>query len=318
MINPQLNDFLSVWNAEWSVLPEGAGPKDRRLLFEYIAEKMRLPRPDDIEISTRFVQSEGRNVLCRIERHNQGGKQPCLIYMHGGAWMQGSPMTHCDITGRIASNNRQTVISVDYALSPEYPFPKAVNEVVDVVRWANENAAELGIDPDRIAIGGDSAGANLAAAACIGMRDSEYLPIAQMLVYPSLHFDQSFPSYKENANAPLLQVKGMPEVNAMYCPDKSEWKNPLVAPLHAESHEGLPQAWIGVAQNDPLRDDGYAYADKLREAGVAVEFDSGDGLIHGYLRAMEYCEASREKLAAMSSWLRRCNEAIGNDERKTA
>jgi acetyl esterase len=306
MLNPQLKAFLDVWDAGWSVLPASAGPKDRRLLFEYIAERMRLPVPEDIVSSVRFVESEGRNVLLRIERHRDGGTQPCLVYMHGGAWMQGSPMTHMDITGRIASANRQTVISVDYALAPEYPFPKAVHEVMDVVRFAHENAAGLGVDPARIAIGGDSAGANLAAAACIGLRGTGDLPMAQLLIYPGLDFDMSRPSYRENADAPLLKISGMPNVNAMYCPNETERENPLAAPLRAESHEGLPQAFVAVAQYDPLRDDGRAYADKLRKAGVAVDFDAGDGLIHGYLRSMEYCDDARAKLQRMAGWLAGC------------
>ncbi|PHP65900.1 alpha/beta hydrolase [Zhengella mangrovi] len=309
MLDPELKPFLDTWTKSWAVLPENATPKERRLLFEYIAEKMRLPAPAGITLDTRFVPSEGRNVLVRIERHGDGGTQPCLVYMHGGAWMQGSPMTHADITSRIAAANRQTVVSIDYALAPEHVFPKAVHEVMDVVRWVRTHAADLGIDPARIAIGGDSAGANLAAAACIGLRGSADLPMAQLLVYPCVHFEMSFPSYVENANAPLLQVAGMPRVNAMYCPDKTKWTDPLVAPLHAASHAGLPQAFIAVAENDPLRDDGYAYADRLREAGVSVEFDPGKGLIHGYLRAMEHCTASREKLKRMGDWLAACYAA---------
>lgn len=306
MLDPELKPFLDTWNAGWKALPEGATPQERRLLFEYIAERMRLPTPEGQESSVHFIQSGGRNVLCRIERHVDGGTQPALIYMHGGAWMQGSPLTHMDITSRIAAANRQTVISIDYALAPEHPFPKAINEVMDVARWAKTNAGDLRIDPDRIAIGGDSAGANLAAAACIGLRGCDALPMAQMLVYPCVHFEMSFPSYTENANAPLLQVAGMPRVNLMYCGTEENLTHPLAAPLHAESHTGLPQAFIAVAENDPLRDDGYAYAGKLREAGVPVELDDGRGLIHGYLRAMEYCAASRASLERMIRWLAAC------------
>ena len=127
--------------------------------------------------------------------------------------------------------------------------------------------------------------------------------MAQLLVYPCVHFEMSFPSYEENADAPLLQTKGMPGVNGMYVPKEADRRNPLAAPLHAESHADLPPAFVAVAQYDPLRDDGYAYAEKLREAGVPVEFDTGDGLIHGYLRAMAYCDASRKNLSRMIRWL---------------
>lgn len=303
MINPELEPFLKVWNEAWSVLPQGATPRERRILFEYIANDMALPRPEGVRTSARFVPSGDHLVTVRIDRHEDGGAQPALVYMHGGAWMQGSPMTHADITMRIAAANRQTVVSVDYALAPEHPFPRAVHECRDTMIWLHRNAAELGVDAGRIAIGGDSAGANLAAAVSIALRETAHAPIAQLLVYPCVHFEMSFPSYVENADAPLLQTKGMPGVNAMYCPDETERKNPLVAPLHADDHAGLPPAFIAVAEHDPLRDDGYAYAGKLRAAGVPVEFDTGKGLIHGYLRAMEYCAASRESLERMCGWL---------------
>ncbi|CAG1014007.1 MAG: alpha/beta hydrolase [Rhizobiaceae bacterium] len=303
MIDPELEPFLKVWNAAWSVLPAGATPRERRILFEYIADDMALSRPEGIRTSARFVPSGDRLVTVRVDRFEAAGNQPCLVYMHGGAWMQGSPMTHADITMRIAAANRQTVVSVDYALAPEHPFPQAVHECRDVLVWARERAGELEIDPALIAVGGDSAGANLAAAAAIALRGTPHAPAAQLLVYPCVHFEMSFPSYEENAGAPLLQTRGMPAVNAMYCPNEADRKNPLAAPLHAGSHAGLPPAFIAVAENDPLRDDGYAYAEKLRAAGVPVEIDDGLGLIHGYLRAMGYCEASRASLARMCHWL---------------
>ncbi len=305
MINPELNNFLDTWNSKWSVMPQNAAPRDRRLMFEYIAEQMRLPAPEGVSSKALFVDSGGRLVLIRVDRAETGDDiQPCLIYMHGGAWMQGSPMTHADITMRIAAWNRQTVISVDYALAPENPFPKAINEVMDTARWVRDHAAELKIDPNRIAIGGDSAGANLAAAACIGLRGTEYLPMAQLLAYPAVDFDMNRPAYTENADAPLLNVRGMPAVNAMYVPNEADRRNPLAAPFHADSHAGLPQAFIAVAQNDPLRDDGRDYAKKLADAGVPVELDQGEGLIHGYLRAMEFCAASVDKLEKMCAWLK--------------
>ena len=303
MFDPELKPFLKIWDEGWSVLPAKATPHDRRILFEAIADAMRLPAPEDIETHTRFVARDERNVLLRIDRHKSGGIQPCLIYMHGGAWMQGSPKTHADITSRIASKNRQTVISVDYALAPEHPFPAAINEVQATIRWAHSCAREIGIDGDRIAVGGDSAGGNLAAAACIALKGTPFEPMAQLLVYPGVDFEMDKPSYVENADAPLLKVAGMPGVNAMYCPNEADRRNPLAAPLLAENHAGLPPAFVAVAENDPLRDDGYAYADKLRAAGVAVEVDDGRGLIHGYLRSMEYCAAARGKLERMCEWL---------------
>ncbi|MCB1348722.1 MAG: alpha/beta hydrolase [Maritimibacter sp.] len=304
MLNPELAPFLDCWNAEWATLKGGATPAERRAHFEGVAAKMRLATPEGVETDAEhWVESPAGPVRVRMFRHDSGGTQDALIYLHGGAWMQGSPETHWDITARIAAWNRQTVISVDYALAPERPFPAAFDQVVAVVRWARANAGQLGIAPDRIAIGGDSAGGNLAAAAALELRGDVPL-IGQLLVYPACDFRPDWPSMIENANAPLLQTKGMDKVNAMYSPDTTLLAtDPRVAPLVAESHAGLPPAYVAIAENDPLRDSGLAYAQALEAAGVPVTLDEGMGLIHGYLRAMEYCTDSMASLQRMSGWL---------------
>ncbi len=306
-INPDIFRFLDVWDNKWATLAPGATAAERRTHFESIARDMRLPTPREVETDDEhWIDSDGGPVRVRVFRHDSGGTQPALIYLHGGAWMQGSPETHWDITARLAAWNRQTVISVDYALAPEHPFPAAYLQVLSVARWAHAEANSLGIDPARIAIGGDSAGGNLAAAAALACRD-EGVPIcAQLLIYPACDFDQSRPSYAENAEGPLLKVAGMAATHALYCPDEATLHgDPRATPLAADSHAGLPPAFIAVAQNDPLRDSGLAYAEALTAAGVDVEVDRGEGLIHGYLRAMEYCPDTETSLRRMAEWLRR-------------
>jgi acetyl esterase len=304
-INPELDGFLKEWGNQWSSLPAGAGPKERRSHFEKVAANMALPIPEGLaEETVHWVPSTAGDVRVRVFRFDDDHTQPCLIYMHGGAWMQGSPETHADITRKIAALNKQTVISVDYALAPEHPFPTAVNQCADVVRWAFAEASQLRIDPQKIAAGGDSAGANLAAALTLIFReDADISLLAQLLVYPPVDFEQKRAAYVENANAPLLQTAGMNAVNAMYCPNPDDLHHPLAAPMFAEDHSGLPPAFIAVAENDPLRDDGIDYAAKLKDSGVAVDLDRGEGLIHGYLRAMAYCAASTENLEKMCAWL---------------
>ncbi|GGC11769.1 hypothetical protein GCM10011363_30510 [Marivita lacus] len=305
MINPDIFRFLEVWDAKWATLTPEATAADRRVHFESIARDMRLPTPPDVETDEEhWIDSDGGPVRVRIFRHASGGSQPALIYMHGGAWMQGSPETHWDITARIAAWNKQTVISVDYALAPEHPFPAGYLQVLAVARWAHEKAAELGIDRTRIAIGGDSAGGNLAAAVALTARD-EGIPMAgQLLIYPACDFDRSRPSYTENAEGPLLKVAGMAATNALYCADVAQLNtDPRIAPLAAQTHAGLPPAYVAVAQNDPLRDSGNAYAEAMKNAGVPVTIEPGEGLIHGYLRAMEYCPEAEIRLKEMAAWL---------------
>ena len=310
MINPDIFRFLEVWDGKWATLGPDATAADRRLHFEGIARDMRLATPPEVETDEEhWIDSDGGPVRVRIFRHADGGVQPALIYMHGGGWMQGSPETHWDITARIAAWNRQTVISVDYALAPEHPFPEGYLQVLALAKWAHSEAASLGIDPAKIAIGGDSAGGNLAAAVALTCRD-EGVPLSgQLLIYPACDFDRTRPSYVENAEGPLLKVATMPATNALYCPDEVQLNSdPRIAPLAAESHAGLPPAYVAVAQNDPLRDSGVAYADALEAAGVEVVREPGEGLIHGYLRAMEYCADSETRLREMCAWLKGINE----------
>ncbi len=303
-INPQLDAFLDVWTEKWAALPAGSGPVERRKRFEVIAAEMRLPTPGDVDCTAEhWVESKAGPVRVRLFRHTDGGVQPCLIYMHGGAWMQGSPETHWDITSRFASWNKMTVVSVDYALAPECAFPAAADQCEAVAHWVQANAEKLGIDASRIVVGGDSAGGNLAAVMALDLRGSDIALRGQLLIYPACDFDQSRPSYAENYDGPLLQVAGMDKVNAMYCPDAADLVHPRVAPLLATNHADLPPAYIAVAQCDPLRDSGTAYAAALTQAGVAVTNDDGAGLIHGYLRAMDYCDASMAAMRRMSDWL---------------
>lgn len=304
MMNPELTAFLDTWDEKWSRLKPQATAADRRSHFEVIAREMRLPTPEDVETDAEhWVDTPAGEVRVRIFRHASAGEQPCLIYMHGGAWMQGSPETHWDITARIASWNRQTVVSVDYALAPERPFPAALDQCVAVARWVHDRAGDLGIAGHRIAVGGDSAGANLAAAMALDLQGSEFPLIAQLLIYPACDFDGSRPSMRENADGPLIFARDMPRVNALYCPAPGDLENPRAAPLLADSHVGLPPACVAVAQLDPLRDSGLAYAEALEAAGVPVTLDRGPGLIHGYLRAMDYCGDAMAALHRMADWL---------------
>ena len=307
MINSELQPFLDRWQQEWSTLKANATAADRRAHFEVVAANMALPLPEDVTAdAVHHVETPAGPVRVRVYRHVAGGVQPCLIYMHGGGWTQGSPETHGDITARFAAWGRQTVISVDYALGPERQVPAASDQVAAVVRWAYAEASALGIDPARIAVGGDSAGGNLAAIAALDVR-GEIPLIAQVLIYPACDYDHSRPSYRENPDGPI--IKPGAEANRADCADRSLLTSPRVAPLLADSHAGLPPAYVAVAEHDPIRDSGVAYAEALEAAGVPVTLDRGPGLIHGYLRAMDYCTDSMDSLKRMAAWLAERNAA---------
>jgi acetyl esterase len=309
MIDPELQPYLAMWTQAWSRLPPNASVQDRRDLLEKLSDVQRQPLPAGVESETRWTHHGGRKVRICIFRRTGRGAAPCLIYMHGGAFMQGSPETHDAITAGIAAQAGYTVISVDYALAPEQPFPAAMRDCEAVVRWAFASAAELAVDPARISVGGDSAGANLAAVMTLIFRGTPLRLRGQLLFYPPVDTELSRPSFTENAQGPIIRTADMARNWALYCPNPADLHAPFVAPLRARDHAGLPPAFIAIAEHDPLRDDGKAYAERLAASGVSVELHPGTALIHGYLRAMNYSAAVRAAFAAACVWLQRSSVA---------
>lgn len=303
MINPEIHAFLADWAAAWATLPAGAGPAARRAHFETVALAMRQTMPDGVVTREHRAERDGRRVRLRSFRVPTDAPQRALIYLHGGAFMIGSPETHWDITAQLAARTGRAVFSVDYAKAPEHPFPAAVDDARAAVGWLFDAAGTLGLDRDAVAIGGDSAGANLAAAMTLVFRGTACRLERQLLVYPKCDFDCSLPSYRENADGPIVTTASMPVIDAMICPDPADRLNPLAAPLLADSHAGLPPAYVAVAEYDPLRDSGIAYAEALQAAGVPVILDRGPGLIHSYLRAVPYCADARASFVRMADWL---------------
>jgi acetyl esterase len=207
---------------------------------------------------------------------------PVLVFFHGGGFVIGDLDTHDNQARRLCRDLRALVISVDYRLAPEHPFPAPLDDCFAATRWVAEHAAELGGDPARVAVGGDSAGGNLATTVALRCRDEGGpTPAAQLLIYPVA--DLSTPdraSRLENAEGYLLTRDDMMWFESCYVPD-GQATEPLASPLLADL-DGLPPAVVVTAEYDPLRDEGDAYAEALRDAGVPVVHERFDGLIHGF------------------------------------
>ncbi|MGH8355207.1 MAG: alpha/beta hydrolase, partial [Pseudomonas sp.] len=210
---------------------------------------------------------------------------PCVLYLHGGGWVLGDLDSHDFITADLAARLNAVVIAVDYRLAPEHPFPAAFDDCLAVWQALGAEQRALELDPARLAVAGDSAGGNLAAALCLALRDAgEPLPCGQALLYPGLGGDPDLPSRSQCADAPLLSAADLDCYLALYLPGPAR-RNPYAQPLAATHFERLPPAFIAVAEFDPLRDDGHRYHERLSAAGVAVSFHLGQGLVHGCLRA---------------------------------
>ncbi len=229
------------------------------------------------------------NIPARLYQMTSLQPRPLLVYFHGGGWVIGNIATADNISRFICKRAGCHVLSVDYRLAPEHRFPAAVEDAVAAVQWAQQHAAELGIDPDRILAGGDSAGGNLAAVlAQISARRAGPKLAGQVLFYAALdgaHLDT--PSYREFGDKPL----GLPKADVewfldQYAPDEKTRLDPRVSPALAQDLNGLPPALVVTAEFDVLRDEGEAYARRLEKAGVPVTLMRCNGMIHGFLSSV--------------------------------
>ncbi|WP_293854267.1 alpha/beta hydrolase [uncultured Alsobacter sp.] len=303
-IDASLQPYLDTWKAAWQHMAPDAPISARRAMLEKLATEARKPLPDGVTSEVVTIEGGPRPVRVRLFRPTAPGLLPAMAYMHGGGWMQGSPETHDEIAAFIAAETGHLVASVDYALAPENPFPAAVEDCAAVVRWLFAQAHALRVRPDAISVGGDSAGANLAASMTLMFRGTAQALRAQVLFYPAVDFTHDRPSVRENADGPIITAKSLPGTAALYLPDPADRTNPLAAPMLASDHAHLPPAYIAVAEHDPLRDEGKDYAAALRTAGVPVDLHDGKGLFHGYLRAMSLAAVAKAPLEQACAWLK--------------
>lgn len=209
---------------------------------------------------------------------------PCLLYIHGGGWAVGGLDSHDFICFELAAALQVLVIAIDYRLAPEHPFPAAYDDCRSVWQAIQAGQGPHAINRQRLVVAGDSAGGNLAAALCLGLRDDGLpVPNAQVLIYPGLGGPADLPSRRDCKDAPLLSAADADGYKTLYLRDANP--SPYAMPLLAKDFGGLPKAFIAVAQFDPLRDDGMLYAERLQAAGVATVLYPGKGLVHGCLRA---------------------------------
>ncbi|QQX82834.1 alpha/beta hydrolase [Cupriavidus necator] len=219
----------------------------------------------------------------RIYRPEATGPLPALVYYHGGGWVIGSLDTVDVPCRRLANRAGCVVVSVDYRLAPEHKFPTAAEDAYAAARWVTANAGALGVDPARVAVGGDSAGANLAAVVALMSRDRGHFRLChQTLLYPVTHHAFDTASYRDNGEGYFLTRDGMAWFWDHYLADAQDGRHPYASPLLAPDHAGLPPALVITAEFDPLRDEGEAYGRRLAAAGVPVEVTRYDGMIHGF------------------------------------
>ena len=232
------------------------------------------------------------------------GPSPAFVYFHGGGWVTGNLETHDGIARAFAARTPCVVVSVDYRVAPEHPFPAAVDDAWTATAWTVAHAAELGLDPRRIAVGGDSAGATLAAVVARQSRDRGLGIAAQLLIYPVTDYAFDTESYSLFESGYGLTREGMRWYWRQYLGGRDDGDDPDLSPLRADDLAGVPPAIVVTAELDVLRDEGERYADRLAAAAVATEQVRYDGLVHGFLRMAGVVDRVQEAITEMAALLR--------------
>jgi acetyl esterase len=258
-------------------------PKDARQMFRDTRPASTPPAPEIGAVQE--LSADG--VPIRVYRPKgvpPSTALPVLVYFHGGGWVIGDLETHDVLCRQLTAGAGITVVAVDYRLAPEHKFPAAIDDAWVATRWVFAHARELGVDPSRLAVGGDSAGANLAAVVAILARDAGGPAIAlQMLNYPVTDLGAESKSYGDFAEGFMLTRDSMRWFADHYLRSKDDAQDWRVSPLRAASLAGVAPALVITAGFDPLRDEGDAYAQKLREAGVRVDHSCYGGMVHGFV-----------------------------------
>lgn len=256
-------------------------------------------------VEDRSVAGPEADIPIRIYSPTVNSARRTLVYFHGGGWVIGSIETHDGLCRMIANAAGCTVVSVEYRLAPEHKFPAATEDAYAAVAWAAKHAEALGAAPGRLAVGGDSAGGNLAAVACLMARDRGGPPIdLQLLLYPITDHDLDTQSYQTYADRFLLTRDAMAWFWGHYLADGADKNHPYISPLRAANLAGLPRALVITAECDPLCDEGDAYARRLAAANVPVTHAQYPGMIHGFVRRAALLKQGRKALEQIAEALK--------------
>ena len=283
-----------------SITPQTAREQMRRSTAVLAGTTPAVERIEDLELPGPIGAR-----LYTPHRAEPRAARPLLVYLHGGGWVSGDLDTHDGPCRLLAGEGGALVLSVDYRRAPEHEFPAAVEDALSAFEWAVANASDLGADPARIAVGGDSAGGNLAAVVSRLARDGGGpAPAMQLLIYPVIDLSLKRPSYHRFAEGFFLTEADMDWYRDHYLPGEDAIHDPRVSPLLASDLAGLPPAYIATAGFDPLRDEGEAYAEALRAAGVPAALQRHASLVHGFANLTAVIPAARTAMLEVAGALR--------------
>ena len=302
----RLIDLMAAANRPaWNTL----SPQAARELYLSLRPAGQGPMPDGVTVVNRKIPGkDGGSVPVRLYRPDKASpeaKMPALLYAHGGGWVFGNLDSHDVLCATLAIEAGISVLAVDYRLAPEARFPGAFDDVVAALQWLAANGPAIGIDPNKLAIGGDSAGGNLAAAVAIWARDHKGPKLRmQLLAYPVTDIVARADSYRAFADGYGLNAVTMEWFIDHYTPDKATRDDWRVSPLRAKSLGGLPPALVVTAGYDPLRDEGRAYAWRLQQEGTVADLVEFGGMLHGFLSSPMLLHGARRGTSLCAAALR--------------
>ncbi|QGW84492.1 alpha/beta hydrolase [Variovorax paradoxus] len=309
MLHPQARALLDFIEARGIPPTHTLSPAEARAFYR---DRRAATQPEAPQVAqVRDLKAEGPHGAIAVRLYRPLGAAadaalPVLVYFHGGGWVIGDLDTHDVLCRSLANGAGCAVASIDYRMGPEHRFPAAVDDVLAATRWVQREAASLSLDAGRLAVGGDSAGGNLAAVAAIAARDAGDLPIAfQLLIYPATDMRRGHPSHQANGQGYLLTSDTMTYFHDHYIDDARhdlDWRaSPL---LHADL-SGLPPALVLTAGYDPLRDEGMAYAEALTAAGNRAAYVCFERQIHGFITMGKVLDEAGTAIALCTAELRR-------------
>jgi len=307
-VDPQIAAILELLATSGAPSLASGSPEQARAAFRFTTVDMRDPATlvDVASIDNQQIPGPAGSIPVRIYRPAADGAVPTVVFFHGGGFVIGDLDTHDDHGRLLCRDINAVVVSVDYRLAPEHKFPAGFEDCYAATRWAADNIDALGGDPGRLAVAGDSAGGNLAAAVALAARDQGLPLAAQLLIYPGVDFtdDDTHASRIDNAEGYFLTADDMVWFREHYLTD-DDVHDPRASVLHAEDLSGVAPAVIGVGEFDPLRDEGEAYAKKLSGAGVEVLLHRFDGMVHGFYGMGPLSTKAAEAVTALNSDFRR-------------
>jgi acetyl esterase len=288
---------------------EDGTPDEARALYASGAEVLEIDRPTlprvfDFHIPAR----DGAALSARLVAPHDDIALPAMLYFHGGGFTVGSVATHDILCRELARQAGCAVISLDYRLAPQHRFPTAHNDAWDALQWLATHGESIHIDPTRLAVGGDSAGGTLAAACALQARDAGLSLALQLLIYPGCSARQDTASHRRFARGPIIDADLVQWFFGQYLSDDTDREDWRFAPLLAPDLEDVAPAWFGLAECDPLVDEGIEYADRLRASGVPVDLDIYRGVTHEFVKMGRIVAEARHAHAAAASALR---QALG-------